>query len=169
MGEYVAGGGEYYTCDPNVNAEACLPLLASGMEEEEEMKKKKGEEKEGSRSEQKRTWAREDVSKNEVAVAKKQKANGDAEEQEEDGGEGEQEEDGKAKEVAVGEKTRNESGEELGSEEGKAGKGPKVLGIIDAETSQKDFFSPTAAVRLVAFTLVAQQLLRAYGEVVEKS
>ncbi|WP_394778809.1 GAF domain-containing protein [Undibacterium sp.] len=25
---YVAGGGEYYTCDPKVQAEACLPLLA---------------------------------------------------------------------------------------------------------------------------------------------
>ena len=26
---YVAGGGEYYTCDPKVNAEACLPVLAN--------------------------------------------------------------------------------------------------------------------------------------------
>jgi putative methionine-R-sulfoxide reductase with GAF domain len=25
---YVAGGGEYYTCDPKVQAEACLPLIA---------------------------------------------------------------------------------------------------------------------------------------------
>ncbi len=27
VASYVAGGGEYYTCDPKVKAEACLPLL----------------------------------------------------------------------------------------------------------------------------------------------
>lgn len=27
VADYVAGGGEYYTCDPKVNAEACLPLF----------------------------------------------------------------------------------------------------------------------------------------------
>lgn len=26
---YVAGGGEYYTCDPKVQAEACFPILAA--------------------------------------------------------------------------------------------------------------------------------------------
>ncbi|WNO61482.1 histidine kinase [Rheinheimera sp. MMS21-TC3] len=27
VADYVASGGEYYTCDPKVNAEACLPLF----------------------------------------------------------------------------------------------------------------------------------------------
>ena len=27
VADYVAGGGEYYTCDPKVSAEACLPLF----------------------------------------------------------------------------------------------------------------------------------------------
>jgi len=29
---YLAGGGEYYTCDPKVQAEACLPLLTADGE-----------------------------------------------------------------------------------------------------------------------------------------
>ncbi len=32
MSAYLAAGGEYYTCDPKVQAEACLPLVnASGQ------------------------------------------------------------------------------------------------------------------------------------------
>jgi L-methionine (R)-S-oxide reductase len=63
---YAAAGGQYYTCDPSVMAEVCLPLFCNGH----------------------------------------------------------------------------------------------VCGIIDAETAVKDFFTPTALCRVVAFALVAQSIVR---------
>ena len=29
VGVYLSAGGEYYTCDPKVQSEACLPIFAS--------------------------------------------------------------------------------------------------------------------------------------------
>ena len=72
VAEYVSAGGEYYTCDPSVCAEACLPLT-----------------------------------------------------------------DG----VGTG----------------------NLIGIIDAETKTKNFFTSPTLAHLLAFTLGAQELLQKYG------